>query len=41
MTYWVVKLVIAPFLRYFYRINVDGLANVPASGPVIMASNHV
>jgi len=41
MTYWVVKLVIGPFLRYFYRINVEGLANVPASGPVIMASNHV
>jgi len=41
MTYWVVKLVIAPFLRYFYRIDVDGLGNVPATGPVIIASNHV
>ncbi len=41
MTYRVVKLVIGPFLRFFYRINVEGLANVPASGPVIMASNHV
>ena len=41
MTYWVVKLVIAPFLQYFYRIDVDGLGNVPATGPVIIASNHV
>jgi len=41
MAYWVVKRTIGPVLRYFYRIRVEGLENVPASGPAILASNHV
>jgi 1-acyl-sn-glycerol-3-phosphate acyltransferase len=41
MTYWVVKLVIGPVLRYFYRIQVEGLDHIPASGPAVLASNHV
>jgi 1-acyl-sn-glycerol-3-phosphate acyltransferase len=41
MAYWVLKHSIGPFLRYFYRVRVQGLAHVPASGPAILASNHV
>jgi 1-acyl-sn-glycerol-3-phosphate acyltransferase len=41
MTYWVLKYSIGPFLRYFYRVRVEGRSHVPASGPAILASNHV
>ena len=41
MTYWLVKAVLTPVLRFFYRVRVEGLEHVPASGPVILASNHV
>jgi 1-acyl-sn-glycerol-3-phosphate acyltransferase len=41
MTYWVVKLLLTPLLRFFYRIRVEGLENVPERGPAILASNHV
>jgi 1-acyl-sn-glycerol-3-phosphate acyltransferase len=40
MLYWVVKGVLTPLLRLVYRIKVDGRANVPETGPVILASNH-
>ena len=41
MTYWVLKAILAPILRFFFRVRVEGLEGVPRSGPVIMASNHV
>ncbi len=41
MAYWALKRALGPVLRYFYRIRVEGLANVPALGPAILASNHV
>jgi len=41
MTYWLVKVVFTPVLRFFYRVRVEGLEHVPADGPVILASNHV
>jgi 1-acyl-sn-glycerol-3-phosphate acyltransferase len=41
MTYWVLKYSLGPFVRYFYRVRVEGLAHVPPSGPAILASNHV
>jgi 1-acyl-sn-glycerol-3-phosphate acyltransferase len=41
MAYWVVKRTLGPVLRYFYRIRVEGLANVPLLGPAILASNHI
>ena len=40
MLYWVVKAVLTPILRVFYRVRVDGKSNVPTSGPLILASNH-
>jgi 1-acyl-sn-glycerol-3-phosphate acyltransferase len=41
MAYWMLKLVLTPVLRFFYRVEVEGLDQVPVRGPVIIASNHV
>lgn len=42
MFYWLLKLVIlGPILRVFFRPKVEGLRNVPRSGPVILACNHL
>jgi 1-acyl-sn-glycerol-3-phosphate acyltransferase len=39
--YWIVKAVLAPFLRTFWRPWVEGLDHIPESGPAILASNHL
>jgi len=40
--YWLLKRVLlGPFLRLFFRPWVEGLENLPAEGPVILASNHL
>jgi 1-acyl-sn-glycerol-3-phosphate acyltransferase len=39
--YWVVKAVLAPFLRIVFRPWADGIDNVPRAGPAIIASNHL
>jgi 1-acyl-sn-glycerol-3-phosphate acyltransferase len=41
MTYWLLKLVLTPILRFFFKVRVEGIENVPRHGPVILASNHV
>jgi 1-acyl-sn-glycerol-3-phosphate acyltransferase len=41
MSYWVLKAIMMPVLRFFYRVRVEGLEHVPSKGPVILASNHV
>lgn len=41
MFYWLVKGFLTPFLRLFFRPWVEGLDNIPAYGPVILASNHL
>ncbi|MDQ1376404.1 MAG: 1-acyl-sn-glycerol-3-phosphate acyltransferase [Acidimicrobiaceae bacterium] len=41
MTYWLLKVILTPLLRFFYRVKVEGMENVPQDGPVILASNHV
>jgi 1-acyl-sn-glycerol-3-phosphate acyltransferase len=41
MTYWLLKMLLTPVLRFFYRVRVEGVDGVPAHGPVILASNHV
>jgi 1-acyl-sn-glycerol-3-phosphate acyltransferase len=41
MTYWVLKVLLTPVLRFFYRVRVEGMDGVPADGPVILASNNV
>jgi 1-acyl-sn-glycerol-3-phosphate acyltransferase len=35
-----VRRVLAPLVRFVYRPRVEGLANIPADGPVIIAANH-
>jgi 1-acyl-sn-glycerol-3-phosphate acyltransferase len=40
MAYWFVKAILTPVLRVVYRIKVEGRANVPSEGPVILAANH-
>jgi 1-acyl-sn-glycerol-3-phosphate acyltransferase len=40
--YWLLKyVVLGPVLKCVFRPKVDGLANVPRSGPVILACNHL
>jgi 1-acyl-sn-glycerol-3-phosphate acyltransferase len=40
--YWLLKyVVLGPVLKAIFRPRVDGLANVPATGPVILACNHL
>jgi len=41
MTYWLLKWLLTPILKFFYRVRVEGLDGVPADGPVILAGNHV
>ena len=41
MTYWVLKAVLTPLLRFFFRVRVEGIEHVPRTGGVILASNHV
>jgi 1-acyl-sn-glycerol-3-phosphate acyltransferase len=40
LLYWFMYRVIRPLLRIVYRPVVTGLENVPAKGPIILASNH-
>ncbi|MEU4236672.1 lysophospholipid acyltransferase family protein [Actinoplanes sp. NPDC026619] len=42
MFYWLLKyVVLGPLLRVAFRPDVRGLGNVPDSGPVILACNHL
>jgi 1-acyl-sn-glycerol-3-phosphate acyltransferase len=41
MFYWLLKTVLTPVLRFFYRVRVKGLGHVPETGPAILASNHL
>ena len=36
----IARMVLRPVLRFFWRINVEGIENVPQSGPAIIAPNH-
>src|SRR4051812_24283596 len=41
MTYWVLKAVLTPVLRFFFRVRIEGIEHVPRKGAVILASNHI
>ena len=42
MLYWFLKwIALGPWLKLVFRPRVEGAENVPASGPAILASNHL
>lgn len=41
MAYWILKAILTPVLRFLFRVKVEGKENIPKTGPIIMASNHV
>ena len=42
MFYWFMKTIVAgPLLRMLFRPRLEGVENIPKSGPVILASNHL
>jgi len=42
VVYWVLKkILLGPWLRLLFRPWVEGLEHIPASGPAILASNHL
>jgi glycerol-3-phosphate dehydrogenase (NAD(P)+) len=38
--YWLVRAVLQPFFRMYFRLTRVGGEHIPASGPAIVASNH-
>ncbi len=40
MLYWILKLLLTPILRVVFRIDVQGLENIPDRGAAILAPNH-
>jgi len=41
VAYWVLKAVLTPVLRFFWRVRVEGLEHIPEEGAAILASNHI
>ena len=42
MFYWFMKTIVAgPLLRTLFRPRLEGVENIPKTGPVILASNHL
>jgi 1-acyl-sn-glycerol-3-phosphate acyltransferase len=39
--YRFMKMIVAPLLKIFFRPWVEGMENIPAEGPAILASNHL
>ena len=41
VAYWVVKAILTPIFRFFYRVRVEGIEHIPEDGAAILASNHL
>lgn len=41
MFYRLMKMIVAPLLKIFFRPWVEGMEHIPADGPAILASNHL
>jgi 1-acyl-sn-glycerol-3-phosphate acyltransferase len=39
--YTLAKLIVPPVIRFWVRLDMQGALHIPASGPVIVAANHV
>jgi glycerol-3-phosphate dehydrogenase (NAD(P)+) len=40
LVYWVVRAIVQPFFHLYFRLSRGGREHLPATGPVIVASNH-
>jgi 1-acyl-sn-glycerol-3-phosphate acyltransferase len=40
VVYWVVRAILRPLFRIYFRLGRAGMEHVPASGPVLLAANH-
>ena len=40
IVYWITRAIIQPFFHLYFRLSRIGRENIPATGPVIFASNH-
>src|SRR5687767_11337473 len=40
-TYLVAKAILKPWLALWFRWHVEGIENIPRSGPAILAINHI
>ncbi|MEA2358519.1 MAG: glycerol-3-phosphate dehydrogenase [Solirubrobacteraceae bacterium] len=40
LLYWIVRAILQPFFHVYWRLSRIGREHIPASGPVILASNH-
>jgi 1-acyl-sn-glycerol-3-phosphate acyltransferase len=40
VVYWVVRAILQPFFRIYFRLNRLGTEHIPAEGPVLLAANH-
>jgi 1-acyl-sn-glycerol-3-phosphate acyltransferase len=40
LAYWLVRAILQPFFHVYFRLGRIGREHIPASGPVILASNH-
>jgi 1-acyl-sn-glycerol-3-phosphate acyltransferase len=41
VAYRIFKAILGPILRRLFKVRVEGMENVPTTGPVILASNHL
>ncbi|HEX7148779.1 MAG TPA: 1-acyl-sn-glycerol-3-phosphate acyltransferase, partial [Actinomycetota bacterium] len=39
--YTLAKVVVPPLIRFWVRLDCQGLLNIPKQGPVIIAANHI
>jgi 1-acyl-sn-glycerol-3-phosphate acyltransferase len=40
-TYWLAKAIVKPPLAAWFRWSIEGLENIPRSGPALLAFNHI
>src|SRR5687768_8965127 len=40
VVYWIVRAILQPFFRIYFRLNRIGTEHIPAEGPVLLAANH-
>ncbi len=40
IVYWLVRAILQPFFRVYFRMSRIGREHIPAHGPVIVAANH-